>query len=83
MNEFFARCKICKKETEIEKQPEDPKSSIGCYISFCPDCENKANDYWQITSYIYKDRQKSQSKNKDQMKLFYDNVSGGALNGTQ
>jgi len=67
--DFFGRCKICKKDFPIGKSEDDPKSAIGCYITWCPDCEDKADCYFEVTSFIYKDRRKSQSKNKDQMKF--------------
>ncbi len=70
MNSYFAICKICKSKINFKKQEEDPKRSIGCFINWCPGCEEKANDYWQITSYIYPKRELSISKNKNQLRLF-------------
>lgn len=70
MVSYFAICKICKQKIEFEKKDEDPKRSLGCYINWCPDCEDKADDYWQITSYIYPKPQPSSSKEKSQLTLF-------------
>lgn len=67
---FFGRCKICKKDVEMAKTEVDPKNAIGAYINWCPSCEDKADDYFEVTSYIYNDRRKSKSKTKDQLKLF-------------
>lgn len=68
-HDFFGRCKICGKDIPIGRDESDPKSAIGCYISWCPDCEDKADCYFEVTSFIYKDRRKSQSKSKDQLKF--------------
>lgn len=70
MNSYFAICKICKQKIKFEKQEEDPKRSIGCYINWCPNCEEKANDYWQITSYIYPKSQPTFPKENSQLTLF-------------
>ncbi len=69
--EFFARCKCCKKEMPCTKTEEDPKNAIGCYVNFCPECEDKANDYLQTTSFIFPPKKSNpNNKNKDQLKLF-------------
>jgi len=70
MSDFFGRCKICKKDVPMQRMDTDPKNAIGAYISWCPDCEDKADDYFDITSYIYGERKTSVSKNKDQLQLF-------------
>lgn len=77
MNQFFCRCKCCKNEFKSDKQPEDPKNAIGCYLNFCPSCIDQADDYIDVTSYFYPLNDKTISEVKDQLELF------GGLNETK
>lgn len=50
------------------KTEEDPPRAIGCYVNFCPECEDKADDYLEVTSFIYPPKPKG--LNNTQQSLF-------------
>lgn len=66
MATIIIRCDICKKEYSVRRTEEIPENCTYLTCNWCPDCEDKADDYYTEKHHF----DELPIKDPNQLKLF-------------